>query len=91
MARGDVFIEKLAAAGSFQPAAGVEVCITSLTNTPVNGVCTWEYWNGASCGKLMIVPVGGFTVQGSVKYFITNTIYMHTTDAGGTGSGVQVK
>lgn len=93
MVKGDVYVETLNAAGSFQPAAGVEVCIRSLSNTPANGGCAWEFYDGASAGRFAQIGVGSvaLSVETAVCVFITNTIYIHTADAGGTISGVQVK
>ena len=93
MAKGDVFIESLAAAGSIQPASGVEMCITSVSNTPANGPCGWFYDDGAIKGYFAYVPAYTSIVarESSVKVFINNTTYITTAAAGGTVSGVQVK
>ena len=89
MAIGDIINSVETVAFSFQPAASVEIIITSVSTNPNN-----EYvylTDGANDRISMLYDVSipsGFT---NVKIGITNTYYLKVTVTGGTYSGIQIK
>jgi len=94
MAAGDVVNGYLASSASFQPAAGVEILITSWF---ANGATAMQI--GLTGGGTAYNYVGGTTGTGAgaimmnIKFFITNTRFLLNVpsgvDAGYTG--IQIK
>jgi len=86
MAVGDVISDNIAANTAFQPAAGVEVCITFLNNLSGD----WDTFDGTNA-----TIIGGTIASTDdirlIKLFIDNGDYIRSDTAGrGLYSGVQV-
>jgi|TARA_R110000823_G_scaffold252303_2_gene374938 hypothetical protein len=92
MAVGDV-VSQIAATGvvlSFQPAVGVEICVTTAQNAAAwtaitDGTSIANYWHGSHAE-------GGGRV-GNVKIMINNSIYLYIFSSGEPGgfTGIQIK
>ncbi|MDB9875907.1 hypothetical protein OAC76_06850 [Amylibacter sp.] len=91
MAIGDVVngVFNAATTMSFQPAAGVEVCLTNITSYGVNGSLT----DGAVSG-LIFTGSPTFVTYSLTKIFVNNAIYLTAAGASSFGScftGIQIK
>lgn len=91
MAKGDIITGRIAGAGSFQPAAGVEIMITAVTNS-ANGNSGWGINAGGATDWMFTVPAisATYAPPSNHKIGITNTGYLQS-ETGGSYSGVQVK
>lgn len=90
MAKGDVIVGRIPAPGSFQPAAGVEIVITAVSNN-ANAMSDWGVYAGGGTDWIVGIPPYSATYSATIpKMFISNAGYLQT-DNGGTYSGVQVK
>ena len=91
MAKGDIIAGRIAGAGAFQPAAGVEVMITALTNYG-NVTSNWGINAGAVDDYFVSVATMSptYSTPGSYKIGVTNSATLQTAQ-GGAYSGVQVK
>lgn len=91
MAKGDVIAGYLSAAGTFQPASGVECIMTSLSlNSLNNAARVWSHHDGAPRGVYCVVPVNSYGDNMNVKIPVSNTNCIYC-NGDGSYSGLQVK
>ena len=94
MAVGDAVIQ-MSAGGTqliFQPAAGVEIMITTLCGS--NASTPMYYTNGANISEIVTARTNYSSVQSSTKMFVNNTIYLQMNTSGAlfsSFSGIQTK
>ena len=89
MAVGDIINSVETVAFSFQPAASVEIMLTSVSTNPNS-----EYvylTDGANDRIITLFDIAKPSGDTNIKVGITNTYYLKVTATGGTYSGIQLK
>ena len=89
MAVGDIINDVQAGAYTFQPAATVEIILTTIGTS----VDAWTYLtDGVTSENLLYRSNPDYSACGNIKVGITNTVYYSSPHAGGgCYSGIQIK